>query len=165
MNKMRIVAVTVGALGLLGAGFGTAEAVSAAFAPGTIHGCITGTNRVLEHVFANPNKGVTCPSGSSSVFWDQVNTAGPHGLDTIAVSTDGTAAPGVGFTVTCPPDHPYVLSGGEDIQDSGATLMANDPLFPGPGGQFPQGWTAQWGFPFPDGVQSAPATVWAICSK
>jgi len=159
-----MVVVAVGALGLLGAGFGTAEAVST-FAPGTIHGCITGTNRVLEHVYTNSSKGLICPSGSTSVFWDKLATAGPAGLDTIVVSTDGTAAEGVDFQVTCPSDHPYVISGGENIQSIAASLMSNMPLFPGPGGQFPQGWEAQWGFPFPDGVQSAPATVWAICSK
>src|SRR5215472_4616688 len=97
------------AVGLLGIGFGTAEAVSS-FPPGTIHGCVTGKSRTLEGVYANPAKGLTCPAGSSPLSWQQVNTAGPNGLDVIEVQTQNLT--GGDDTATCPADHPYIVGGG-----------------------------------------------------
>jgi hypothetical protein len=152
MNKIRTVVVAIGALGLLGTGFGTAEAVSA-FAPGTIHGCITGTNRVLEHVYTDPSKGLTCPSGSSSVFWEQTNTAGPNGLDVVEVVVNVD----MGGVALCPSDHPYVLSGGFSGGVSTSTSLFSQPVLDGgPSGQ-QQGWGA--------GGFGSGAAVYAMCAK
>ena len=165
---MRIVAVAVGALGLLGAGFGTAEAVSA-FAPGTIHGCITGTNRVLEHVYVNPNKGLTCPSGSSSVSWQQVNTAGPKGLDVVEVQQQATVGPHNGVSANCPADHPYVLTGGYSTSPADdVTIMQSLPIGTGSSGplSLPESWGV-WIGNF-TGTNPPPVTnleVFALCAK
>jgi hypothetical protein len=152
MNRVRTAVAAIGAIGLLGAGFGTAEAVST-FAPGTIHGCITGTNRVLEHVYTNPSKGLTCPSGSSSVLWDQLNTAGPDGLAAVEVVVDVNKE-GVAL---CPSDHPYVLSGGFSGGVSTSTSLFSQPVLDGgPSGQ-QQGWGA--------GVFGSGAVIYALCAK
>jgi hypothetical protein len=152
VNKIRTVVVAIGAIGLLGAGFGTAEAVST-FTPGTIHGCITGKTRVLENVYTNPDKELTCPSGSSSVFWDQLNTAGPNGLDVVEVLVN-VDKEGVAL---CPSDHPYVLSGGFSGGVSTSTSLFSQPVLDGgPSGQ-QQGWGA--------GGFSSGAAVYAMCAK
>jgi hypothetical protein len=150
VNKIRPIVVAIGAIGLLGAGFGTAEAVSA-FPPGTIHGCITGTNRVLEHVYTNPNKGLTCPSGGSSLFWEQTNTAGPNGLDVVEVVVNVDK----GGVALCPSDHPYVLSGG--FSGGVSTSLFSQPVLDGGTSGTQQGWGA--------GGFSSGAAVYAMCAK
>ena len=59
---------------------GLAAAGAATSIPaGTIHGCVTGTTRTLEHVYVNPTNGTTCPKGSFLVYWNQQGPQGPQG--------------------------------------------------------------------------------------
>jgi hypothetical protein len=102
--------------------FGVAEATSS-FPPGTIHGCIAGTARTLEHVYTNPSKGLTCPSGSSSVYWDQLTTAGSNGLDVITV---WSGSPSAGL-LNCPSSHPYAVGGG-GVSDTLHPLVQSRPI-------------------------------------
>jgi len=66
MNRITLLAAAALAAGLAATGLGVANAVST-IPPGTLHGCITGTTRTLEHVYANPSSGTTCEEQSGLV--------------------------------------------------------------------------------------------------
>jgi hypothetical protein len=76
-----IIAAAAVALALAASGGGYALAADAA-APaasipaGTLHGCVSGSTRVLERVFESNTSGTTCPSGSFLVYW---GVTGPKG--------------------------------------------------------------------------------------
>jgi hypothetical protein len=139
MKRTTILTAAALAVGLLGAGFGTAEAVTS-IPPGTIHGCVAGSSRTLEHVYTNPSSGTSCPSGESQVIWSKQGPAGPQGPAGAAgaqgpAGVAGPAGPstagpsglddtyeygtGLGEAIAyCPTDHPYVLGGGFDDEGS-----------------------------------------------
>jgi hypothetical protein len=76
-----VIAAAAVAVALAASGGGYALAADAA-APaasipaGTLHGCVSGSTRVLEHVFESNTSGTTCPSGSFLVYW---GVTGPKG--------------------------------------------------------------------------------------
>jgi len=76
-----IIAAAAVALALAASGGGYALAAYAA-APaasipaGTLHGCVSGSTRVLERVFESNTSGTTCPPGSFLVYW---GVTGPKG--------------------------------------------------------------------------------------
>jgi hypothetical protein len=128
MNRITLLAAAALAAGLAATGLGVANAVNT-IPPGTLHGCITGTTRTMEHVYANPSSGTTCTTGTL-VWWpngadkDQPLTTGPAGLATTVVSN--TAKQFV--TVQCPAAEPFVIGGGgEDATISGIPLSVSDP--------------------------------------
>jgi hypothetical protein len=97
MNIRRI--AIAGAAGLALVAGGTA-AGAAAFpnAPAVDRGCITGTNRIMEHVFTRPHP-PACPPGSFATDWNQVGPQGPPGPSGVASMTQyspGAAAPVTG---------------------------------------------------------------------
>ena len=77
MNKIRMAVAAIGALGLLGAGFGTAEAAPtsgmlASAIPdssGVVHGCYSKTSGALKVI--NTAKTTACPSGYAHLNWNQ----------------------------------------------------------------------------------------------
>jgi hypothetical protein len=75
------IAVAGAAVALAASGGGYALAADAAPAAvsipaGTLHGCVSGSTRVLEHVFESNMSGTVCPSGSFLVYW---GVTGPKG--------------------------------------------------------------------------------------
>jgi hypothetical protein len=75
------IAVAGAAVALAASGGGYALAADAAPAAasipaGTLHGCVSGSTRVLEHVFESNTSGTVCPSGSFLVYW---GVTGPKG--------------------------------------------------------------------------------------
>ena len=128
MKRITLLAAAALAAGLAATGLGVANAVST-IPPGTLHGCITGTTRTLEHVYANPSSGTTCAK-SNLVWWpngadkDQPLTTGPPGLATTVVSN--TARNSV--LAQCPAAEPFVVGGGGgDETSSGIPLSVSDP--------------------------------------
>lgn len=119
-------------------GFGIAQAATS-IPPNTIHGCVTGSTRILEHVYTSPTSGTTCPSGFQ-VIWpngpdDETTaiTAGGAGLDTIVATAQSTGNQTAGgmASVTCPTSNPYAIAGGGTIQDG--PIKQSEPFGPGPG--------------------------------
>jgi hypothetical protein len=135
------------AVGLLGIGFGTAEALSTtAIPPNTIHGCVAGTARSLEHVYTDASKGTTCPSGELRVVFPKgATTAGPTGLDTVIVQAVNSAI------AACPSSHPYVLGGGFT---GGVNVQSSQPFQHGGATGQEQGWAT---------VQAT--STYAVCAK
>src|SRR6202044_3899747 len=91
MKKRIGVIAAVGAVVALAASGGGYALAAGASAPavsipaGTLHGCVSGSTRVLEHVFESNTSGTTCPSGSFLVYW---GVTGPKG------ATGAKGAPG-----------------------------------------------------------------------
>src|SRR5260221_11157249 len=81
ISKYKALVAVAASVAAIGLGAGAAVAISApsavALGPGTIHGCVTGATRTLEHVFTDFTKGTTCPAGSFLVVWNQ---KGPQGI-------------------------------------------------------------------------------------
>jgi hypothetical protein len=142
------------ATGLASLGLSVANAGPAAIPAGTIHGCVTGSNRVLEHVYTSPDSGTTCPANSFQVIFPNgpfpspsptptdtspsptptptptptstsAITAGPGGLDE-QVITFGNGSPNA--TAECPLDHPWVIGGGY----LGSGIITDTPRTPQP---------------------------------
>lgn len=77
MNKILTAgAVLAGAVALTGGGLGIASAAGA-IPSGTIHGCVTGTARTLEHVYTSATSGTTCSSGFQVIWPNGAALAGP----------------------------------------------------------------------------------------
>ena len=83
MMKKRIgVIAAVGAVVALAASGGGYALAADASAPavsipaGTLHGCVSGSTRVMEHVYESNTSGTSCPSGSFLVYW---GVTGPKG--------------------------------------------------------------------------------------
>ena len=96
-----VIAVAAVAVALAASGGGYALAADAA-APaasipaGTLHGCVSGSTRVLEHVFESNTSGTTCPSGSFLVYWGVTGpkgAPGPSGVVSTAKQQLVTALP------------------------------------------------------------------------
>ena len=56
-----------------------ANSSAAALPAGSLHGCVSGTTRVLEDVYSNPNTGLTCPKGTFQVVWNEKGATGAQG--------------------------------------------------------------------------------------
>jgi hypothetical protein len=82
MKKRIGVIAAVGAVVALAASGGGYALAADASAPavsipaGTVHGCVSGSSRVLEHVYESNTSGTTCPSGSFLGDW---GVSGPKG--------------------------------------------------------------------------------------
>ena len=87
-----VIAVAAAAVALAASGGGYALAADAA-APataipaGTLHGCVSGSTRVLEHVFESNTSGTTCPSGSFLVYWGVTGPKGAPGPSGVVSTT------------------------------------------------------------------------------
>lgn len=88
---------------LAGAGYAAAS-TAAVIPPGTLHGCVTGTSRTLEHVYGSNTSGTTCPKGSFQVVWpkgadnDPAPVAVPSLSHHVLGNTPETVATGGSFT-------------------------------------------------------------------
>jgi hypothetical protein len=88
-----VIAVAAAAVALAASGGGYALAADAAAGPavsipaGTLHGCVSGSSRVMEHVFESNTSGTTCPPGSFLVYWGVTGPKGAPGSSGI-VSTE-----------------------------------------------------------------------------
>src|SRR6266852_2835409 len=134
--RIRLVVLLGSVAVVLGAGVGFAFA-SIPAPNGTISGC---------YKTSNPGQGAlividstaTCPSGTTPLNWNQTGPQGPAGPSTMGSSGLDEIDPGpfyitvqapsdggtVGATVTCPADHPYIVTGG--IQGYGGIVSGND---------------------------------------
>jgi hypothetical protein len=156
------------AIGLAGTGL---AAVNAVTSTPTYHGCVVGTNRVLQNVHT---KTVTCPTGDLSVTWNQTGpqgvqgpsgtgTAGPGGLD---VRIIGGQISGPSLLITCPASHPYALGTGYTSDPPGISqnppVAAIDPqLFDNPDGS-----TYAHGYEFTNSSgDQRPEDVFVTCAK
>lgn len=80
-KHLGVIAAVGAALALAASGGGYALAADAA-APavsipaGTLHGCVSGSTRVMEHVYESNTSGTVCPAGSFLVYW---GVTGPKG--------------------------------------------------------------------------------------
>jgi hypothetical protein len=187
MRTWHAAAVAVGAAAFTAGGFGIAQAATS-IPPNTIHGCVQGTNRTLRQVYVSPSSGTTCSSGFQ-VIWPsgadndpapQAVTAGHGGLDVTFVTAETTnnQTAGGSARVSCPADHPYVISGGggatngpvggNEIADAplkdSYPLNAGQPASSGAEGGFVTGWYVDYGSSF-DGSPVGTVTAFAICAK
>ena len=93
-KRIGVIAAVGAAVALAASGGGYALAADAA-APaasipaGTLHGCVSGSTRVLEHVFESNTSGTRCPSGSFLVYWGVTGPKGATGPSGV-VSTAAT---------------------------------------------------------------------------
>jgi hypothetical protein len=62
--------------------------------PGTLHGCVSGSTRVMEHVFESNTSGTTCPAGSFLVYWSVTGPKGATGATGAKGATGATGATG-----------------------------------------------------------------------
>lgn len=93
MRKKLLVFTLPLAAAALGVTAGIASASGAtAIPPNTVHGCVTGTTRTLEHVYASNTKGVTCPAGTFRVIMAQPTTS-VTGPATVTAQTSITGWP------------------------------------------------------------------------
>lgn len=78
MRTRKIIIAAAGAAAALAIGATAAVAATTApLPPNTIHGCITGTTRTLEHVYTNPSAGLTCPAGTTRVVFPKFVAPAP----------------------------------------------------------------------------------------
>ena len=54
---------------------------------GTLHGCVSGSTRVMEHVYESNTSGTVCPSGSFLVYWGVTGPKGAPGPSGIVSTT------------------------------------------------------------------------------
>jgi hypothetical protein len=106
-----IIAVAGAAVALAASGGGYALAADAAPAAtsipaGTLHGCVSGSTRVLERVYESNTSGTVCPSGSFLVYWGVTGPKGAPGSSGVVstaekqVVTAGTPAIETGGSFT-----------------------------------------------------------------
>lgn len=89
MNRMtKFLWASAGAAALVAGVAVTADAAGAPIPPNTVHGCVVGPARTLEHVFTSNTKGTTCSSGF------QVVMAQPQGV-TVTPPSSATATTSV----------------------------------------------------------------------
>lgn len=69
----------LGVAGATGAFSPAASSTATAFPAGSLHGCVSGSTRVLQNVYSSPNKGLTCPRGTFQVVWNEKGAAGAQG--------------------------------------------------------------------------------------
>lgn len=91
--------MAIAAAGLLfgaiggGVALATTSALSASpsvsIPAGTLHGCVSGSARTMEHVYESNTSGTSCPSGSFLVYWSVTGPAGKNGTNG-KNGTDGT---------------------------------------------------------------------------
>jgi hypothetical protein len=74
-----LVVAGLGAAGATGAFAAAASSSATALPAGSLHGCVQGSSRILEHVYTSPGSGLTCPAGSFQVVWQQKGAAGAQG--------------------------------------------------------------------------------------
>lgn len=167
MKPAKVIAAAGAALALAAAtATSTLAATSTAIPPGTLHGCVVGTSRVLENVYANNTNGTTCAQGFQAVWpagpdsdpqpQQQVLTAGPGGL---AVTIQTSAAGAGQAVITCPAGFPYALGGGGDTGDGNA-LAVSEPVFSV--NNIPDGWEVITNHANPSDDH---ATASVICSR
>jgi len=114
--------IAMAATGALGA---SAAAVS--IPAGTLHGCVTGSGRVLERVFESNTSGTTCPSGSFLVYW---GVTGPRGAAGATGATGPKGATGAtGATGPAGPAGPAGAPGANaaPVTASADISVSNDP--------------------------------------
>jgi hypothetical protein len=157
-------AVLLGSIAVvLGAGAGFAFA-SIPAPDGTINGCYK-TSNPAQGALIVIDSTATCPSGTSSLNWNQTgppgpSTAGATGLDLVFVQATGN--PGNVTTIAyCPSDHPYVVSGGFSTNSS--PVNASFPVSGNGNGTGPEG-TSGNGWAAAD-TTGSPIGVFAICAK
>jgi hypothetical protein len=87
VKKWGIAGVAVTGVLIIGTGVASATVLASAPAPGnyTLYGCVSGTDRTLEHIYTVASNFKNCPSGSFAVAF---NSTGPKG------STGSTGAQG-----------------------------------------------------------------------
>jgi hypothetical protein len=83
-KRIGIIVVVSAAVALAASGGGFAlaadDAPAAVSIPaGTVHGCITGSSRTLEHVYQLHTSGTVCPRGSVLVYWGVTGPKGAKG--------------------------------------------------------------------------------------
>lgn len=157
--------VAAGAVLLLIAGGGIAYA-SIPGPDGTINGCYKTSTGVLSVIDSSS----TCPSGSTSLNWNQTGPQGPAGpstggsagLDLQIIRSVG--ASGVAATATCPADHPFLYGGG-GLDEQGGPL----PGLPdgGPASSVSESTSGSqfYEVPPPGGSPGDTPVAYAICGK
>jgi hypothetical protein len=95
-KRIGVIAAVGAVVALAASGGGYALAADAAPAAvkipaGTLHGCVSGSTRVMEHVYESNTSGTTCPSGSFLVYW---GVTGPKGATGAAGAKGATGATG-----------------------------------------------------------------------
>jgi hypothetical protein len=144
VNKIRTVVVTIGALGLLGAGFGTAEAVAASGialaipdSSGVIHGCYSKTSGALKVI--DTTKTTACLSGYTHLNWNQYG--GDQAIEvskSIFVSDSDTNTQEI-VEATCPAGYIGTGGGFAALWDATAEQWRLDVSAPGEANP-PPGW-------------------------
>ena len=91
-KRSGIIAAAGAAVALAASGGGYALAADAAPAAssipaGTLHGCVSGSTRVMEHVYESNTSGTVCPSGSFLVYWGVTGPKGAPGTSGIVSTT------------------------------------------------------------------------------
>jgi hypothetical protein len=94
-----VIAAAVAAVALAASGGGYALAADAAPAAvkipaGTLHGCVSGSTRVMEHVYESNTSGTVCPSGSFLVYWGVTGPKGATGAKGAPGAPGAKGAPG-----------------------------------------------------------------------
>ena len=119
--------IAVCAVAVLGGGTAIAAvAASSSASPsvsipaGTLHGCVAGSGRTMEHVYESNTSGTSCPSGSFLVYW---GVTGPKGATGAAGAKGATGAAGA-----TGPQGPAGPSGAgyEPVTASAQTDITND---------------------------------------
>src|SRR3984957_5936292 len=87
-----IIAAAGAAVALAASGGGYALAADSAPAAasipaGTLHGCVSGSTRVMEHVYESNTSGTVCPSGSFLVYWGVTGPKGAPGPSGVVSTT------------------------------------------------------------------------------
>ena len=142
-----VIAGAVAAVALAASGGGYALAADAAPAAvkipaGTLHGCVSGSTRVMEHVYESNTSGTVCPSGSFLVYW---GVTGPKGATGAAGAKGATGATG--------PAGPQGQAGNTGIIDTASKQLvtASTPAIK-TGGSFSSGKTLIGTVPLEEGT-------------
>jgi hypothetical protein len=128
------VGAAVAALALIGGGAAlaatqTASAPAVSIPAGTLHGCVAGSSRTMEHVYESNTSGTSCPSGSFLVYWGVTGPKGATGAAGAKGATGSTGATGAtGATGPAGPQGPAGPSGAsyEPVTASAQTDITND---------------------------------------
>jgi hypothetical protein len=155
MMKKRIgVIAAVGAVVALAASGGGYALAADASAPavsipaGTLHGCVSGSTRVMEHVYESNTSGTSCPSGSFLVYW---GVTGPKGATGATGAKGATGA--AGATGATGPAGPQGQQGTDGIIDTASKQLvsASTPAIK-TGGSFSSGKTLIGTVPLEEGT-------------
>ena len=93
---LAISAAALAVIGVAGGGVAIAatsgpSAPAVAIPAGTLHGCVSGSSRTLDHVYEINTSGTTCPAGSFLVYW---GVTGPKGATGATGAKGATGAAG-----------------------------------------------------------------------